>query len=119
MSDKLDEMDAQRPNASSTPRIGNVTIFLALYLFPAFLSYFSLLFLGLADIFLAICYLVMLLACVIRGLAISRNWLVVFPIAGFIFDVFIPIAFVPTVLSILLLVLAFIGVSKRPTSESA
>ena len=119
MSDRLGEMSTRGQHASSTPGIGNTTIFLVLYLIPAFLSYFSLLFLGLADIFLAICYLVMLLACVIRGLAVARIWLVAFPIAGFIFDVFIPIAFVPTVLSILLLVLAFIGVSKRPTSESA
>ena len=60
--------------------------------------------------YLAVCYVVMALACFYRGKRTDKKWLVVFPVLGGLFDMFFGIIpFVPSVLNIVALVVGIQG----------
>lgn len=115
-------------NGEKQPGTINMIVFLLLFLVPAAFTYFSGVFfagavldavanpelppdetiaddmVGARRIFLGICYVVMLVACIIRGRAVNRMWLVAFPIVGAIFDIWLAfIPFVPSVMNIAVL----------------
>ena len=100
------------------PSTANMVWFLILFLIPASMSYLSGPLLGIAvvdqttaddamvirNVYLGICYAVIFAACLIRGRATSRIWLIVFPIVAAVFDMLLPLPFVPTVMFIVILV---------------
>ncbi len=68
---------------------------------------------------LLICLIALIVIALIRGLAIGKSWLVVFPVIALVFDfvlVFVPL--VPTVMHILALVLGSITDNSRKTSRA-
>ena len=114
------------------PSAGNTALFLVLFLIPALLSYFSgaIIFLGamnedievadtIRNVYLGFLYVIMLVACFIRGKAVGRLWLIVFPIVAAIFDIGLPIPFVPTVMFIVVLVIGFISSRPSPAPQAS
>ena len=53
-------------------------------------------------VYLGCCYCVMLVACIIRGRAIDRNWLAVFLLISAAFDM-LAVPFVPTAMNVVVL----------------
>lgn len=119
MADTIEQSTQRQPSAA------NMALFLSLFLTPAFLSYLSGPLLGTAilmggntaeyadgirNLYLGLCYAVMLLACILRGRAVDRKWLVVFPIIGAFFDMLIPFPLVPTAMNIVVLA---VGLQSR------
>ena len=96
---------------------GNTAIFLLLFLLSAAVTYIAFLAMvipGGRMLILVVCYALMTLACFLRGRAINFMWLIAFPIAALVFDLFfVPI--VPTILNIVTLVLAF-SMARKGTS---
>ena len=68
------------------------------------------------DGLMLISYSIMFYACKKRGETVGKNYLIVFPILGGVFDVLIPALFVPTICSLLAMVLGFID--SKSTSHS-
>lgn len=60
------------------------------------------------SVLLLISYSIMFYACKKRGEAVGKNYLIVFPILGGVFDVLIPALFVPTICSLVAIVLGSI-----------
>ena len=103
---------------ASLPTTANMVWFLILFLIPAFMSYLSGPLLGAAvidqataddamvirNVYLGICYAIIFAACLIRGRATGRIWMIVFPIVAAMFDMLLPLPFVPTVMFILIMV---------------
>ena len=104
---------------------GSVVVFLLLFLVPAAFTYLSgMLLIGavvdesttedagaIRITYLAICYAIMTVACVLRGKATDRKWLAIFPVLGGLFDMFFGIIpFVPSVLNVVALV---VGIQSR------
>ena len=68
------------------------------------------------DVLMLISYSIMFYACKKRGVTVGKNYLIVFPILGGVFDVLIHALFVPTICSLLAMVLGFID--SKSTSHS-
>jgi hypothetical protein len=68
------------------------------------------------SVLLLISYSIMFYACKKRGETVGKNYLIVFPILGGVFDVLIPALLVPTICSLVAMVLGFID--SKSTSHS-
>ncbi len=67
------------------------------------------------DGLMLISYSIMFYACKKRGVTVGKNYLIVFPILGGVFDILIPALFVPTICSLVAMVLGFID--SKSTSQ--
>ncbi len=113
-------------DTAKAPGALNMILFLLLFLVPAAFTYFSGLLLAggviaameepemtsdvtsamwtIRTVYLAVCYGLMLIACIVRGRATGRMWLAAFPVVGGVFDLFLAfIPFVPSIMNIIVL----------------
>ena len=70
------------------------------------------------SVLLLISYSIMFYACKKRGETVGKNYLVVFPILGGVFDVLIPALLVPTICNVVAMVLGFIDSKSASHSIS-
>ena len=112
----------------SPPGAFNMLFFLLVFLLPAAFTYFSAPMLAVAaviaadvenaqdsatmmdvatdarQVLLGGCYLLMFVACYVRGRRVGRVWLTAFPVVGGIFDLWLPfIPLVPSVMNVAVL----------------
>ena len=120
--EKMNDTPAKRSKEMGT---GSIIVFLLLFLVPASFTYLSgfLFFGAVVDesitedaihirlTYLAICYAIMTIGCYLRGRATDKTWLMVFPILGGFFDMFI--GFVPFVPSVLNVVALVVGIQSQ------